>query len=203
MRHPLRKLGPVLWVVCACLLLLPNAAVAGDSSLAIDFDGDGRHDSVRLDQRRPSVLRIWLSASGTTQMLVARRPLRGVTATDLDGDHRPELIASDTQARLHVWTPRAKGFRRYHARLTIPKGLTAPRGRRVDGRNREPEEVFTGGAFAPPELTRISPLAPPDHRAVACASHDEPPCPVASASEPFSARPPPFDRSSQSARRRL
>src|ERR1043166_5064738 len=104
MRHSLTRLGPVLWALCAYVLLVPHAATAGDPSLAIDFDGDGRGDSVRLDQRRPFVLRVWLSASGTTQVLVSRRPLNHVTATDLDGDNRPELIASDSQARLHVWT---------------------------------------------------------------------------------------------------
>ena len=201
MRHPLTRPGPVLWAVCACLLLFPKIALA-DPSLAVDFDGDGRQDSVWLDQRRPSVLRVWLSSSGTTLVLVSRRPLQKVTATDLDGDRRPELIASDSQARLHVWTPKAKGFRRYHARLVSSKGLKAPKGHRVDGRNREPEEVFTGSAFAPPELTRASPLVPPDHRAVGCASHDTPACLVSAAVEPSSARPPPLGRSSQSARRR-
>jgi hypothetical protein len=191
MRHPLTRLGPVLWAVCACLLLLPNLTAA-DPSFAVDFDGDGQPDTVWLDQRRPSVIRVWLSASGATQVLRSRRPLQNVTATDLDGDRRPELIASDSQARLHVWTPRAKGFRRFHhARLVLPKGLNAPKGHRVDGRNREPEEVFTGGAFAPPELTRTLPLVPPDHRAVASASHDSPVCPVSASFAPFSPRPPP------------
>jgi hypothetical protein len=201
MRHPLTKLGPVLWAVCACLLLLPKIAAA-DPSLAVDFDGDGRQDTVWLDQRRPSVLRVWLSSSGTTLVLVSRRPLQNVTATDLDGDRRPELIASDSQARLHVWTPKAKGFRRYRAPLVALKGLKAPKGHRVDGRNREPEEVFSGSAFAPPDVTRSSPQVPPDDRAVAYASRDKSAGLISSAVEPFSARPPPFDRSSQSARRR-
>jgi hypothetical protein len=190
MRHPLTRLGPVLWAVCACLLLLPNVTAA-EPSLAVDFDGDGQPDTVWLDQRRPSVIRVWLSASGTTEVLRSRRPLQNVTATDLDGDRSPELIASDSQARLHVWTPNAKGFRRFrHSRLVLPKGLNAP-GHRVDGRNREPEEAFTGGAFAPPELTRTSPLVAPDHRAAACASHDAPVRPASPSVNPFSPRPPP------------
>ena len=180
-----------MWAVCACVFLLPSLTAA-DPSLAVDFDGDGQPDTVWLDQRRPSVIRVWLSASGTTQVLRSRRPLQNVTATDLDGDRRPELIASDSQAHLHVWTPREKGLRRFHhARLVAPKGLNAPNDHRVDGRNREPEEVFTGGAFAPPYLTRTSPLVPPDHSALACASHDAPVRPASSSVDPFSPRPPP------------
>jgi len=62
MRHPLTRLGPVLWALCACLLLLPQAAAAGDPSLAID--GDGRH----------------------VRVLVSHPPLHHVAASDLDGD---------------------------------------------------------------------------------------------------------------------
>ena len=193
MRHPLTRLGPVLWVLCACLLMLPRIAEAGDPSLAIDFDGDGRHDSVRLDQRRPSVLRIWLSASGTTQVLVSRRPFNHVAATDLDGDHRPELIASDGQAHIQVWTPKhtGNGFRRFHRRQAIPKHLSPAGSRRVDGRNREPEESFTGGIFGPPELTRATRLPLSDAASVASAPRDESTSTASPAAEPFSPRPPP------------
>jgi hypothetical protein len=60
MRHPLSKLAPALWVLCASLLLLPRVAAAADPSLVVD--DDGRHFSVRL-----------LPASGLTQVLTVRR----------------------------------------------------------------------------------------------------------------------------------
>jgi len=194
MRHPAFKPGPLLWALCACLFLLPLAAGASgaaEPSLAVDFDGDGRHDTVRLDRHRPSVLRIWLSASDTTQVLVSRRPLSHVAATDLDGDHRPELIASDSQSRLHIWTPRARGFRRYQPRHSIPKALTSPTRPRVDGRNREPEEVLTGVAFGPPALSRTEHLAPPAGASRVCVPRREVTCPASPAARPFSPRPPP------------
>jgi hypothetical protein len=191
MRHPLFKLGPVLWALCASLLLLPHTAVAGEPSLTVDFDGDGQHDSVRLDQDRPSVLRIWLSASDTTQVLVSRGPLHRVAATDLDGDHRPELIASDSESRLHVWTHRARGFRRYQPRQAIPPGLASAPVRRVDGQNREPEEELSGGAFGPPELARTSPPDPTVDATSVCVPPGESASPASPAVQPFSPRPPP------------
>ena len=62
MRHPLTRVGPVLWALCACLLLLPRASATGGPSLAID--GDNRHGSV----------------------LCSHQPLQRVEASDLDGD---------------------------------------------------------------------------------------------------------------------
>jgi hypothetical protein len=202
MRQPLIRLGPVLWVLCACLLLLPQAAAAGGSLLAVDFDGDGRRDSVRLDQNRPSVLRVWLSASGTTQVLVSRGPLHRVAATDLDGDNRPELIATDRQSRLHVWTTRERLFHRYHPRRLIPQNLSAAGETRVDGRNREPEEVLTGATFGPSELSRPLLLAPPDRLFRACAPADQHTRQSYPSAQPFSPRPPPGDSCAISVRRR-
>jgi hypothetical protein len=191
MRHPAFKLGPLPWALCACLLLLSRAAAAAEPSLSVDFDGDGRHDTVKLDRYRPSVLRIWLSASGTTQVLVSRRPVHHVAATDLDGDHRPELIASDSQLRLQIWTPRARGFRRYQPRQSIPRALTSPTKPRVDGRNREPEEVLTGLAFGPSALSRTEPLTPSAGASRVCVAHREATCTASPAARPFSPRPPP------------
>lgn len=191
MRHSLTRLRPVLWALCACLLLIPQAAAAGGSSLAVDFDGDGRGDSVRLDQSRPSVLRVWLSASGTTQVLVSRRPLHRVAATDLDGDHRPELIASDSQSRIHVWTPRAQGFHRYRPRSAVPPGLSGAGQVRGDEHDREPEEVLSGATFGPSVLRRPLSLAPPDILSGACLPADEHTGQAYLAAQPFSPRPPP------------
>jgi hypothetical protein len=171
--------------------------------LAVDFDGDGRRDSVKLDQSRPSVLRVWLSASDTTQVLVSRRPLHRVAATDLDGDHRPELIATDSQSRIHVWTPRDKGFHRYHSHRVIPHGLSAAGQKRVDGRNREPEEVLSGATFGPSVLSRLFLPAPPDDLSIPCAPSDDVTCRSFPAVLPFSPRPPPLDSIPLSVRRRI
>ena len=145
MRHPLTRLGPVLWVVCACLLMIPRTADAGDPSLAVDFDGD----------------------------------------------HRPELIASD-QAHIQVWTTRHKGsgFRQFDPRRAIPKGLSPAGSRRVDDRNRDPEEALTGGALVPPELTRTT-LRSSDATLVALAPRDQSAFTASPAAESFSPRPPP------------
>src|SRR6187549_2312477 len=190
MSRPLIRLVLLIWGLCACLLLLPQAA-AGSTSVVADFDGDGRNDTVRLDQHRPSVLQVWLSASGTTHVLVSRRPLRHVVADDLDGDRRPELIASDSQSRIHVWTPRPKGFRAYHPRQAIPKELSAPSGRSVDGRNGEPKEAVTGGATGPFSLTRTLPLVPPDDSSIAGVQQAASARPASPAVQPWSPRPPP------------
>jgi hypothetical protein len=135
--------------------------------------------------------RIWLSASGTTQVLVSRRPLHDVAATDLDGDHRPELIASDGQSRIQVWTPRARGFRRYQPRASIPNALASPASQRVDSHNREPEEILTGVAFGPSELSRTEHLAPPAGASRVCVPRREATCTASPAAGPFSPRPPP------------
>jgi len=190
MRRPLIRLLAIVWGLCACLLLLPQAAAAG-TSLVADFDGDGQNDSVGLDQRRPSVLRVWLSASGTTHVLVSKRPLRHVAADDLDGDRRPELIAGDGQSHLHIWTPRSKGFRSYHPRHSLPKALRAPSGHSVRGENPEPKDAVTGGAIGPFSLARTLPLVPPDDTSVGCVHQAESAHPASPAVEPCSPRPPP------------
>ena len=190
MRSSAFRPGPLLWVLCACLFFIPRADAAGTPSLSVDFDGDGRRDTVRVDASRPSVLRVWLSASGTTQVLVSRRPVQSVAATDLDGDNLPELIASDNQSRIHIWTPEAHGFRRFHPRRSIPKSLAAPTGHRVDGRGREPDEA-TVGNFAPPALPRSFFQAPTGEAAIVCAQQHESASVPSPAADPFSPRPPP------------
>ena len=63
MRPPAVKLGPVMWALCACLLLLPHAAAAGEPVLASD----------------------------TTLVLVSHPPLHQIAAIDLVGqDREPE-----------------------------------------------------------------------------------------------------------------
>src|SRR4029079_11223570 len=115
MRELPLSLRQTLWIACACVLLLPRFAAAEPAS-AVDFDGDGRHDHVTLDLREPSVVHIWLSLSQTTQTIRAHAPLQQIVAVDLDGDHRPELIARDRDARIHVWTRKHERFRRLRPR---------------------------------------------------------------------------------------
>jgi hypothetical protein len=191
MRHgsltPLR----LLWVVSVCLLLASRLAVAAESSLAIDFDGDGRHDHVELDHRQPSVLRIWLSASGTTHVLHSRTPLLEVAAKDLDGDHQPELIARDSESHIHVWKARRRGFHSYRPRQRIPLGLTAPTRRSVDDHNDAPVGVITGGSASPAALAQSSPRAAPVQALTAAVFPDAAAHDTSSAADPFAPRPPP------------
>ena len=183
-------LGRTLWMACACLCLLPRLASAAEPSLAIDFDGDGRHDQVTLDGRQPSLLHVWLSASGTTAVLRSHAPLQRVAAIDLDGDRRPELIARDSESRIHVWTPRGKRFHRYRLRHAS-EGLRSPTSRRIDDRDSEPVGLVTGSSFVPSALLRASPRAPTDSASRVCASQGTPACHGSPAVQPFAPRPPP------------
>ena len=108
--HLLRR---ALWLACAATIGFAPCAVAAERLLSADFDGDGRHDRVAIDRRDPSLLRVWLSATGATELIRNARPLLRVAAIDLDGDRRPELIATDTSvAGLHVWKKHGRrGFR--------------------------------------------------------------------------------------------
>jgi hypothetical protein len=100
-----------LVLVCACVLLSSSFARAAESVLVVDLDGDGVRDRVIVDSREPSLLRVWLSTTGSISTIRTSSPLIVVVATDLDGDHRAELIARDSAAGLHVWT---RGKKRFH-----------------------------------------------------------------------------------------
>jgi hypothetical protein len=119
-----------LWLACAATIGFVPCAGAAERLLTADFDGDGRHDRVAIDRQDSSLLRVWLSATGATELIRNARPLLQVAAIDLDGDHRPELIATDTSVTgLRVWTKHARrGFRLYHARTPPPIELSTPRG---------------------------------------------------------------------------
>ena len=190
MRRGGNTLSRIVWMACACLCLLPRLAGAAEPSLAIDFDGDGRHDQVTLDGRQPFLLHIWLSRSGTTEVLHARAPLQRVAAIDLDGDRRPELIARDSESRIHVWTPRGKRFHRYRLRHTS-EGLRSPTSHRIDGRDSEPAGVLPGSSFIPSALLRAAPHAPPDSASRVCAPQGTTSCHGSPAVQPFAPRPPP------------
>src|SRR5258705_8501525 len=99
-------------LACLWVLLFGIRAHADGHAVIADFDGDGRSDHVSLDARDAAVVRIWFSASQTTQIIRSRQPLRDITAADLNGDHRPELIASTRSHGLQVWVKAHTGFRR-------------------------------------------------------------------------------------------
>jgi hypothetical protein len=180
-------------LLCACLLLLPRLAAA-ESSLAVDFDGDGRGDRATVDLRQPSVVHVWLSASDTTHVLSSRDPLQRIVASDLDGDQHPELIARDSQSRIHVWTHRRTGFHKVRPHRALPNGLTKPARRHVDDEDGQPVGAFGGTAFSMSSLPRASlpPPPPQDSRALtiehAHRSSNQ------AAVDPFAPRPPPAPR---------
>src|SRR5438128_1273822 len=85
---PGRPLARTVWVVSVVLSPLSRFAGAVEPALTIDLDGDGLRDHVVLDRREPAGLRVWLSASDTTEVIRTRVPLLQVVAADLDGDHQ-------------------------------------------------------------------------------------------------------------------
>jgi hypothetical protein len=191
MRPTALTLRQALWIVCACVLLLPRFAAA-EASLVIDFDDDGQRDRFILDHREPSVLHVWLSASNTTQVIRTRVPLLQVIATDLDGDQRPELIARDSESRIHVWTRKHKWFHSYRPHRVVPPVLEQWNHRRIEDQDRESPGVITSTPFAPFALTLCaSPRAPGLEVSTAYAPHTAPACRSLTAADPFAPRPPP------------
>ena len=192
MRHRAVTSCRLLALACAVLVLAPRLAAAAEPSLAIDFDGDGRHDRVTLDHRQPSVVHVWLSASDTTHVLSSRYPLQRIAATDLDGDHRPELIVRDGGSRIQIWTHRRTGFFKYRPRRALPNQLTTPARRHVDDSNGEPAGVINGAAFSMSALMRASPRVPTlDACGVRRSDRHARLCRTAAAVDPFAPRPPP------------
>jgi hypothetical protein len=191
MHRPTFARRQVFWMVCACVLLLPHVAAA-QPSLAIDLDGDGRHDQVMLDRGDPSFLRVWLSASSTTQVIRSRVPLLQVVAADLDGDHRPELIARDGDSQLHVWKRKRKGFHSYRPRDAAPRTLEQRNRRTIEDPDTEAPGIITSPSFAPFALTLCaSSRAPGLQASGAGAPYATHTLRSVSAVDPFAPRPPP------------
>jgi hypothetical protein len=176
----------------ACLLLCSRVSAAAERFLTADFDGDGRHDRVTLDQRDPSVLRVWLSTTNSTLLIRSASPLVGIAATDLDGDHRAELIARGDSAVLQVWTNKHTGFHAFRANRTSQPSLAA----------RHPEGIDDGPAgetleFSSTNTSLLGLLLSPRPRAPAAAVRAVPrqaPAPSAPVllNAPFAPRPPPL-----------
>ncbi|MEO8075342.1 MAG: VCBS repeat-containing protein [Acidobacteriota bacterium] len=192
MDHPTRRLGRVLWVTLAWLVLVAPLAAAAEESLSADFDGDGRRDQVTLDRREPSTLQVWLSASDTTQVIHTGVPMVRVIAADLDGDHRPELVASGSEWQLQAWTCRRQTFQLYRPHLGVPGTQRQPARRSVDDHDSEPAAVVTGTAFAPLATVLCAAPRPPSlatsNRRTPDGTGSSRPFPSV---DPFAPRPPP------------
>jgi hypothetical protein len=115
----LRRAGLVrslAWaVVTAGLSGLP--ALAAADTVYADFDRDGLRDIVTVRHSgATSTLEVWLSSTQTLRYLNVSRPILRVRAFDLDGDGRPEIVASDTGAGVHIW----RGTKHGHLRRVRP-----------------------------------------------------------------------------------
>lgn len=120
-------------LVGLCVLLLAPRAEAGHRRLFVDFDADGRRDHVTVDAHEPWIVRIWLSATRSTHIIRSAQPLRGITAVDLNGDRRPELIVSNRSHGLQVWTKAPSGFVAYRHRPRPPtRDISGSTRHRVD-----------------------------------------------------------------------
>jgi hypothetical protein len=139
---------------CLCLLLLAPRAEAGHRRLFADFDADGRRDHVTLDAREPWIVRIWLSATRSTHIIRSAQPLHDITAVDLNGDRRPELIASNRSHGLQVWTKAPSGFVSYPHRPRPPtRDISGSNRHRVDD---DTEELPPGDASAKVTLALVA-----------------------------------------------
>jgi hypothetical protein len=191
MRHPALTLRHAFWIACACVLLLPQFAAA-EPSPVIDFDGDGRRDQFTLERGEPSVIRVWLSKSDTTQMIRTSVRLLRVAATDLDGDHRPELIALDRQSQIHAWTHEHKAFHPYRPRDVVPRARDQRNRRSVEDKDRGPSGAIASTQLAPYALTLCASQRRPGLEASRpCAPRTGRAGRSSTAVDPFAARPPP------------
>ena len=139
-------------------------------------------------------MHVWLSASDTTHVLFSRDPLQRIAAFDLDGDHYPELIARDSQSRIHVWTHRRTGFHKIRPHRARSDGLTTPAHRHVDDRDGQPANAFGSTPFSMSAPLRTSLRAPPipDSRVITTSPARR--LSSVAAADPFAPRPPPAPR---------
>ena len=145
----LRRVGTVCCGLVAVGLLPGVAARAQAGDFYADLDRDGVRDVISIQPS--SGLVVWLSGSKSVLKLPTHRPIMRVTAADIDGDGRIELVASDTAARLHVWHQTRGGKLRPTRPRHVPvsPGLTS--NRRV---HQAPDDASTAaideGPAAPP-----------------------------------------------------
>lgn len=121
-----------LLLASLCALVCSTQAYAASSGTFADFDGDGHRDRVAIDAAEPSIVRVWLSATRSTHIIHSEQPLRAITAVDLNGDHRAELIATTRSSGLHVWTKARSGFRAYQRKHPNPRNFDHPDRRTIN-----------------------------------------------------------------------
>lgn len=143
-----RRLG---WFVLVLgLMLWPRASYA-DQRVYADFDGDGYRDHATFDPAHASLMRVWLSSNQHAGMLRSRLPLVRLAAVDLDGDGRPELVATDRHAGLHVWRAGGGRFAPYHRRrATKPRAAYRVPGRTVEDDPSSPDDTVASRSYGNP-----------------------------------------------------
>jgi hypothetical protein len=139
------------------------------------------------------MLRIHLSATRSTEIIPLPEPLRRITAVDLNGDHRAELIANTSSRGLQVWTRARSGFRLLPRKTPRPdRGMDRADSHGIDDTDDGPPALTAGDAGAPapaplaathhwfgsPRRTTEAAVASPDVHGVAGRT-------------PFAPRPPP------------
>ena len=191
MRSGPLTLRKVFWLACASALVVPCLAAA-QSPRPVDFDGDGRRDQFMLDPNEARIVQVWLSASDTTQFIHARRPLLQVIAVDLDGDHKPELVARDARSHIHVWTRKQERFRSVRPRKGVHLALNERRPHRLEDKDDDRPGVITNTPFVPLALLlSASPSAPGCDTSTSRASRPAAAIQSIAALAPFAPRPPP------------
>src|SRR5205823_5208079 len=99
-----------------------------------------------------------------TQTIRSRVAVAQVVASDLDGDHRPEIIARDTGSGLQIWRHGRRGFRSYRAKRILPIAIGHGNRRHFDDGPTVPGGAVTGQRVgnASPAPERGVVLTPPD-----------------------------------------
>jgi hypothetical protein len=191
MRHidPTLRRGMHLAFLCA-FVFATRANAAG--RVIADFDGDGRGDHVTLDAVDARVVRIWFSATRTTEIIRSPQPLRDIAAVDLNGDRHPELVASNRSHGLQVWMKAHAGFRHYRRkRRAAPRDIGHPERRRVDG-DTGSDAAAIGGAKPVPVSLAVGPRRRSLIAAVRCNAPDVTHAARSALPDsPFAPRPPP------------
>jgi hypothetical protein len=147
MRQLASTLHRALWFACVCVCLGGSVARASDSYIQADLDGDGLNDLITFDGGQAFVLHVWLSSTAATQTIRSRLPVVRVVATDVDGDHRPEIITRDSAAGLQIWRRGRRGFRSYRPRRIVTGAIGRSNRRQLeDGPSAPPSAVPGQGA---------------------------------------------------------
>jgi hypothetical protein len=100
----------ILLLAATSLAGLPRAAAAGQ--VYADLDRDGVRDTVSVEPAHHLSVTVWLSTTRRVRMLRTTTPIISVATFDLDGDGRPDIVATDSSATLHVWRITPHGFLR-------------------------------------------------------------------------------------------